>query len=167
MPHHGSRHRSRHRSHPSPAHRSAARNAKRNGNYASFVAPRDARGRVMVVRNRYTGQWMLPGGLANYGEDAHRTGVREMWEETGMRAQSPYRVQQRRGVSLYDTGRSVSRSHAARVNAFRRRTSRNETDDYGFVDLRDPHLTVTSYTGKSKPSPHSFRPGTVSHLRAL
>lgn len=42
------------------------------------------RGRVVVVRNRWRGEWELPGGMRDPGETAHQAAVRELAEETGL-----------------------------------------------------------------------------------
>ena len=110
---------------------------------------------------------MLPGGLAEHAETPEGTALRETREETGMHAHRLRMVHTRNGVALYDSGPSVPRTYSARHHAFRRRASYDETTDYGFVDPRQPLLTVTSYMGRRKPAAQSFRTGTVSHLRAL
>jgi len=49
----------------------------------------DAAGNLLVVRERRNGgggPWKLPGGLSDAGEDLADAAVREVWEETGVRA---------------------------------------------------------------------------------
>lgn len=163
--------RSRRHSRPkrSPAHRKVTMNKKKHATYAAFTAPRDARGRVMVVKNRRTGEWMLPGGLANPGERSSETAVRETREETGL---TPHMLREvhnnrRHGVKLYDAPGAVTHSRRGRRALFHKRKDRAETSDYGFVDPNSRRLRVTSYDGTRKNSGSSFRKGTVSHLRAL
>jgi 8-oxo-dGTP pyrophosphatase MutT (NUDIX family) len=48
------------------------------------VCLRDGRGRVLTVRKRGTGAFMLPGGKIEPGETAAQAGVREVREEVGL-----------------------------------------------------------------------------------
>lgn len=41
-------------------------------------------GRIVLIRRRDTGQWGLPGGIVNWGEDIPTTIERELEEETGL-----------------------------------------------------------------------------------
>jgi ADP-ribose pyrophosphatase YjhB (NUDIX family) len=45
---------------------------------------RDDRGRLLMVKRTDDGQWCLPGGFSNLGENAAFTAVRETIEETGL-----------------------------------------------------------------------------------
>ena len=142
----------------------------RRGNYAAFVAPRMRDGRVMVVQNRQTGEWMMPGGMAEHNEAPRRTAAREMREETGYRPKSPLRfvTASRRGISFFETKVDLPRNKKSRRRQFDKRYSRDETSDYGFVDPRRSTLVVTDVTGRRKRSkPTSFRKGTASQLRAV
>lgn len=140
--------------------------------YASFVTPHTPRGnRVMVVQNKRTGEWMIPGGMVDRGEQSHDAARREMQEETGWTASMPLRkvsekLVHRGRVSLFTTSMSPSdlQSHTHRIRQFHKRSHPHETCDYGFVDLRaSDKFQVTSYSGM--PKPHSqFRPGSIDHL---
>ena len=149
-----------------PVFWNATQNEKHFGNYAAFTAPRDARGRVMVVKNRRTNEWMLPGGLANLGEHSYETAARETLEEAGVRPVSMRKVHNRGSVALFDAPGTVSRSKQKRQSQFRNRKDRQETSDYGFVNLGSPTFHVTSYDGTPKQQT-GFRKGTVRHLRSL
>ncbi len=46
---------------------------------------RDDAGRVLLVLNRDSGQWVLPGGAVELGERVDQTVVHEVWEESGLR----------------------------------------------------------------------------------
>jgi 8-oxo-dGTP diphosphatase len=52
-----------------------------------FVAARDERDRLLLVRRRDTGTWELPGGRVDVGESAVDAAVRETTEESGVRVQ--------------------------------------------------------------------------------
>jgi 8-oxo-dGTP diphosphatase len=41
-------------------------------------------GRIVLIRRRDTGQWGLPGGIIDWGEDISRSVKRELEEETGL-----------------------------------------------------------------------------------
>lgn len=41
-------------------------------------------GKIVLVRRRDTGQWSLPGGIVDWGEDVPNTVKRELKEETGL-----------------------------------------------------------------------------------
>ena len=108
----------------------------------------------MVVLDRRTGEWMLPGGLAHRGEDAAQTGARETREETGLRLSKRRlrRVSSRNGVSLYEHPAVVSRSRTKRLRQFKRRPHAHETADYGFVRPGTGVLHVETYDGRFKPN---------------
>ncbi len=50
-----------------------------------FVAVRDDRGWLLLVRRRDSGAWELPGGRVDVGESAVDAAVRETTEESGLR----------------------------------------------------------------------------------
>ncbi len=53
----------------------------------------DPQGRVLLVRHSYGSDvWMLPGGGMGRGEDVIATGVREAFEEAGVRLADPVEV---------------------------------------------------------------------------
>jgi len=41
-------------------------------------------GEIVLVRRRDTGEWGLPGGIIEWGEEVSTTAKRELWEETGL-----------------------------------------------------------------------------------
>ncbi|MDT7574654.1 MAG: 8-oxo-dGTP diphosphatase [Pseudonocardiales bacterium] len=49
-----------------------------------FVAARDGRGRLLLVRRSDSGAWELPGGRVDVGESALHAAVRETAEESGV-----------------------------------------------------------------------------------
>jgi 8-oxo-dGTP pyrophosphatase MutT (NUDIX family) len=51
---------------------------------ASVAVIPDAKGRVLLLRARYSGLWMLPGGVVNAGEDPRTGLLRECREELGL-----------------------------------------------------------------------------------
>ena len=140
-------------------------------NKVAFVAPRDAHGRVMVVKNRRTGEWMLPGGYADGVEIPNQTGRRETREETGLnlrRSQLKRRLS-RNGVTFYDTPKVVSRSQSQRRRTFHRRKDKRETSDYGFVvPEKNRLLQVVNYDGSPKKTESMFfRDGTGRLIQSL
>lgn len=56
----------------------------------------DDAGRVLVVQRADSGEWCLPGGVAEVGEAPSVGAEREVWEETGLR------VRARRVLAVYD-----------------------------------------------------------------
>lgn len=138
--------------------------------YASFVAPITPRGnRVMVVRNRQNGQWMMPGGLVDRGESSSNAAGREYKEETGFRSHGLMHVSRkptRRGnVNLYAT-QMTPNDIQNRRQKFAGRQHAHETSEYGFVDLRRPRHVVEQYDGRFKAS-QGFRPGSIEHLNQM
>jgi len=48
------------------------------------IIPVLASGKIVLVRRRDTGEWGLPGGIINWGEEVSAAAKRELWEETGL-----------------------------------------------------------------------------------
>ena len=155
--HHHHHHSGHHHHHHHSGHHHHHHHSGRQQRNA-FVAPMDSRGNVMVVRDRRSGKWMLPGGRVESGETSAQGAVREMWEETGNKIGGPLRRVERL--------RPGSRSD--RLRRFHRRSHKNETADHGFVNPYKRRLVVKDHRGRKKDvNPVSFRRGTVSHLWSL
>ena len=59
---------------------------------AAYVLCRDGEGRILLTRfvesgNPNTGQWTMPGGGMEWGEQSYETAARELHEETGLAAE--------------------------------------------------------------------------------
>ena len=115
----------------------------------------------MVVRDRASGRWMLPGGRVGRRERSKRGAARELFEESGHRPGSPLRLVDRRGgTSLYETDLR-RHSHAGRNRRFHRRSTPRETADYGFLDPTRSRLVVTDFPAAARtptPSPSGAAP---------
>lgn len=121
----------------------------------------------MVVRDRHTGSWMMPGGRVDRGESPEAGGRRELFEEAGVRAGHLERLSNDNGVMLYGTRVHVPRTRSARMRSFARRGTPHETSDYGFVDPTKARMTVTDYHGNPKWNGQALRRGTASQLRTV
>ena len=53
----------------------------------AYFVPISEEGKILVVR-RKNGIWEFPGGGVEFGEDPEESAIRELHEETGLRAQS-------------------------------------------------------------------------------
>ena len=53
-----------------------------------LVLVRDGEGRVLLIRNSYLPGWRLPGGAVDWGESGEQAALRELEEETGIKAES-------------------------------------------------------------------------------
>jgi len=51
------------------------------------------------------GKWSIPGGLVELGEEAERTAIREVWEETGLTVEKPELIDVLDNVELDEDGR--------------------------------------------------------------
>jgi 8-oxo-dGTP diphosphatase len=67
-------------------------------------------GRIVLVRRRDTGQWSLPGGMVDWGEDIATAAHRELAEETGLEL-----VRIRRLVGVYSAPDRDPRIHSITV----------------------------------------------------
>ncbi|MBD2577853.1 NUDIX domain-containing protein [Oscillatoria sp. FACHB-1406] len=67
-------------------------------------------GSIVLVRRRDTGQWGLPGGLIDWGEDLPTTIRRELTEETGLNF-----VKMGRFVGVYSAGDRDPRLHSISI----------------------------------------------------
>lgn len=53
---------------------------------ATRVVARDQAGRLLLIRRADNGVWSVPAGAMELGESVADCAVRELWEETGLRA---------------------------------------------------------------------------------
>ena len=67
-------------------------------------------GQIVLIRRRDTGEWGLPGGIVNWGEDIPTTVWRELAEETGLEL-----VKIRRLVGVYSSPDRDPRLHSISV----------------------------------------------------
>jgi 8-oxo-dGTP diphosphatase len=67
-------------------------------------------GRIVLIRRRDTGEWGLPGGIIDWGEDIPNTVVRELAEETGLSL-----VKIRRLVGVYSSPDRDPRLHSISI----------------------------------------------------
>jgi 8-oxo-dGTP diphosphatase len=67
-------------------------------------------GRIVLVRRQDTGQWSLPGGVVDWGEDIETTARRELTEETGLEL-----IKIRRLVGVYSSPDRDPRLHSITV----------------------------------------------------
>ena len=67
-------------------------------------------GRIVLIRRRDTGQWGLPGGMVDWGEDILTTACRELAEETGLEL-----LKIRRLVGVYSAPDRDPRIHSISV----------------------------------------------------
>jgi 8-oxo-dGTP diphosphatase len=64
-------------------------------------------GRIVLARRVDTDQWVLPGGMIDWGETVEASAVRELAEETGLELVGPSRL-----VGVYSSPRRDPRSHS-------------------------------------------------------
>lgn len=67
-------------------------------------------GRIVLIRRRDTGQWGLPGGIVNWGEDIPTTVERELEEETGLNLVKIHRL-----IGVYSAPDRDPRIHSISV----------------------------------------------------
>ncbi|MBD1921451.1 NUDIX hydrolase [Microcoleus sp. FACHB-831] len=67
-------------------------------------------GQIVFIRRRDTGEWGLPGGMVNWGDDIPTTVRRELAEETGLEV-----VNIRRLVGVYSSFERDPRIHSISV----------------------------------------------------
>lgn len=96
----------------------------------------DARGRVMLVKHTYLAGWWLPGGGVDRGETIGDAAVRELFEETGLKATTSGIL-----VSVHSNERFFRGDHVLvyRFDAFEvgERTSHGEIAEIGWFDPLD------------------------------
>ncbi|MDQ6875241.1 MAG: NUDIX hydrolase [Actinomycetota bacterium] len=69
---------------PASLRRRAVHAGTPNYTVGAVVVVRDAAGRVLLVRQRHSGGWSLPGGLLGHGETPELAALRELGEELGL-----------------------------------------------------------------------------------
>jgi 8-oxo-dGTP diphosphatase len=74
------------------------------------IVPILSDGRIVLIQRRDSGQWGLPGGLVDYGEDIPTTVSRELTEETGLNL-----LKIRRLVGVYSHPDRDPRMHSITV----------------------------------------------------
>jgi 8-oxo-dGTP pyrophosphatase MutT (NUDIX family) len=139
---------------------------------ASCVLVHDRRSRILLLRygpgHPGSGQWWLPGGMLDHGEDPCTAACREMDEETGVRlARLPKLIGIDHHVDVLGTGPvldcffyggTLDDSCAIRLS--------DEHDDHGFFDLNDLHHVVLAAHAQTLTALHAAAAlGTVAYLR--
>lgn len=81
-------------------------------------------GQIVLVRRKDTGQWGLPGGIIDWGEDVATTAHRELKEETGLKLQKIRRL-----VGVYSSPHRDPRVHSISILI--------EADVDGSFDVQD------------------------------
>jgi 8-oxo-dGTP diphosphatase len=75
------------------------------------VVPILADGRIVLIRRRDTGQWGLPGGMVDWGEDVATTVRRELREETGLEL-----IEIKRLIGVYSSPDRDPRIHSITIS---------------------------------------------------
>jgi len=75
------------------------------------IIPILADGRIVLIRRRDTGQWGLPGGMVDWGEDVITTARRELTEETGLEL-----VKIKRLIGVYSAPDRDPRIHSITIS---------------------------------------------------
>ena len=103
-------------------------------------------GRIVLVQRRDNGQWSLPGGIVNWGEDISTSAKRELEEETGLDL-----IKVRRLIGVYSAPDRDPRFHSICVVI--------EADVEGAVNIHDTLeiQDVQAFT------PSSIPKGKLSH----
>ena len=115
------------------------------------VVATDAQGRVLLVKHTYLAGWWLPGGGVDRGETTQDAAVRELREETGLRATVPARL-----ISVHSNERFFRGDHVLvyGVDAFEvgERTSHGEIAEIGWFDPaalpQDAHRSTRDRLGE-------------------
>lgn len=96
--------------------------------------------RIILVRRRDTGQWSLPGGMVDWGEDLPATIKRELKEETGLDLISIKRL-----VGVYSSPLRDPRLHSITVSV--------EVEAKGNLEIEDTReiIEVRAFNKKDLP----------------
>lgn len=103
-------------------------------------------GRIVLMQRRDNGQWGLPGGMVNWGEDIPTTVYRELAEETGLEV-----TRIRRLVGVYSAPDRDPRVHSICIVV--------EVEAAGTMQIKDPMevLDIQAF------EPASIPIGTLAH----
>ncbi|PNW57432.1 UNVERIFIED_CONTAM: NUDIX hydrolase [Euhalothece sp. KZN 001] len=74
------------------------------------IVPILENGEIVLVRRKDTGEWGLPGGIIDWGEDVSTAAKRELWEETGLEI-----IEIRRLVGVYSARDRDPRIHSISI----------------------------------------------------
>jgi 8-oxo-dGTP diphosphatase len=100
------------------------------------LVPILADGRLVLIKRRDTGQWGLPGGIIDWGEDITTTARRELAEETGLELVKIHRL-----VGVYSSFDRDPRLHSIAVTL--------EVEVCGNLVIRD-HLEISAVSAFEK-----------------
>ncbi|GFE69438.1 NUDIX hydrolase [Chroococcus sp. FPU101] len=103
-------------------------------------------GQIVLVRRQDTGQWGLPGGIIDWGEDISTAAHRELKEETGLKL-----LKIRRLVGVYSSPHRDPRIHSISILI--------EADVDGTFNIQD----VLEVTEVKAFSPSDLPLGNLSH----
>jgi 8-oxo-dGTP diphosphatase len=94
-------------------------------------------------------KWSIPGGLVELGEEAERTAIREVWEETGLTVEKPELIDVLDNVELDEDGRV--KYHFVMIDYFLRLKggtlkASSDTAELRWVNLDDVESYVLTRT---------------------
>ena len=111
----------------------------------------------LVVRNRVSKKWMMPGGLVDSSDPSlFAAARRELFEEGGLTVETA--TVQNQNFFILRTPQSMTDT------IFEKRSDPKETDDYGVAYSVHGQFTVATSNGRTSTD---FRGGTVKQLKAF
>jgi hypothetical protein len=113
----------------------------------------------LVVRNRVSKKWMMPGGLVDSSDPSlFAAARRELFEESGLTVETATVQNQNFFILRTRTPQSMTDT------IFEKRSDPKETDDYGVAYSVHGQFTVATSNGRTSTD---FRGGTVKQLKAF
>jgi 8-oxo-dGTP pyrophosphatase MutT (NUDIX family) len=130
----------------------------------AFIGVIDENGRCLVVQNKQSKKWMMPGGVVDPNEEFKDAAIRELQEEAGVIIKNGPQVMRLTSSDnpchLYQT--VIISADYDFHRAFANRSTQEETINFGFVDLLQPgNFKVVSHEHDR------FTDETAQHLRYL
>lgn len=125
-------------------------------------------GRVLVVQDRKTNEWTLPGGCTKIGEEPSKACCRVLHAESGYKTSLVTLRDKDKDCGLFYYGETDfgSLGRAERIRIFKGRADQEETQDYGFARYKHGKVHVQDYSGNLKNDQKIKRGrGVSTHIR--